>query len=333
MEVAAARVAITEATDIAEARRRAVERGAALHFDEAELGRLSIVVSEVASNVLKHGGGGDVLIGPVPGIGGDGVQVLALDRGPGIRDVDRSLRDGYSTAGTAGNGLGAIARVASTFDLFSEAGRGTVVAATVYRSGVTPLAIGAVSLPIVGERRCGDGWGAWNAGGLSSLLLSDGLGHGPSAADATERALEAFRRHAERSAAEVIGFVHDALRSTRGAAVAVAEVDHRQGTVQYCGIGNISASIITPDGNVQHLVSLSGIAGHNVRRIQTFTYPWRPGSVLVMHSDGINTHWTLSAYRGLAARRPDVVAAVLMRDHRRTRDDATVAILRYGMTA
>jgi hypothetical protein len=160
--------------------------------------------------------------------------------------------------------------------------------------------------------------------------MVDGLGHGVQAATAAEIALITFLKHAERSAGDVVMCVHQALRSTRGAAVAVAELDHRQNSLRFCGIGNIAATVITLAGETQHLVSLSGIAGHVMRRVQPFTYPWGRGSLLVMHSDGIGTHWSVSSLNGLAARRPDVIAGVLFRDHRRGRDDASVIVARNG---
>jgi len=325
MEVASALVVIQEQTDVAEARRRATDRAVRLGFDEVTIGRVAIAVTEAATNLLKHAGGGEILVGPAPGRGRSGVQVLALDRGNGIANVRASLRDGYSTSGTAGTGLGAIARVASSFDLHTQPGRGTVVAATIYPDGAEPLSIGGLAVPIAGERECGDGWAVWSAGELTSILICDGLGHGDQAAAATALALAAFRRHAEGSAADVMTAVHQALRSTRGAAVAVAELDHRQDALRFCGVGNTSAVIVKLDGQSQHLVSLPGIAGHAIRRLQTFTYDWPRGGLLVMHSDGIGTHWSLAG-DGLASRRADVIAGVLFRDHRRGRDDASVVV-------
>jgi anti-sigma regulatory factor (Ser/Thr protein kinase) len=329
MEVASALVVIQEQTDVAEARRRAADYAARLGFDEVTIGRVSIAVTEAATNLLKHAGGGEIVVGPAPGRARKGVQVLALDRGRGIANVPASLRDGFSTSGTPGTGLGAISRVASTFDLHTQPGRGTVIAATIYPQGEMPLSIGALSVAMPGERDCGDGWAVWTAGELTSVFMCDGLGHGAHAAAATAQALDTFERHAERSAAEVMTYAHQALRSTRGAAIAIAELDHRQRSLRFCGIGNISAAIVKPAGGSQHLVSLAGIAGHTIRRVQPFSYEWVPGSVLVMHSDGINAHWTV-ADDGLAARRADVIAGVLFRDHRRQRDDASVLVATNG---
>jgi len=329
MELTGALVEISEPTHVAEARRRAADMASELGFDETMRGQAAIVVTEAGTNLLKHAGSGQLFVGINRG-NTSGLQIVAMDRGRGIRDVPTSLRDGASTAGTAGNGLGAIRRLASSFDLYSVANAGTVLSATLYPASVPAPLVAGVSIPAPREVQCGDAWAVWSAGELTSVFVTDGLGHGTEAAAASSAAVAAFLRHAERSAEDVISAVHDALKSTRGAAVAVAEMDHRRGTINYCGLGNISALVVRPDASEQHLVSVSGIAGHVARRLQTFTYAWLPGSRLVIHSDGIGTRWTLAKYPGLARRHPGVIAGVIARDHRRGSDDATVVVASHS---
>jgi anti-sigma regulatory factor (Ser/Thr protein kinase) len=329
MELTSALLVVADPTDVATARRRTSALASTLGFDETISGRAAIAVTEAATNVLKHAGHGEVFVGVNAG-NASGLQVVAMDKGRGIRDIPASLRDGISTTGTAGNGLGAIKRLATTFDLYSIVGAGTVVSAGFYPEHRQVPLVAGLSIPAPGETQCGDAWAVWSAGELMSIFVSDGLGHGREAAAASAAAVSAFLRHAERSAADVITAVHDALKSTRGAAVAIAELDRRRGIVNYCGLGNISAVLVTPGAAEQHLVSLAGIAGHVARRLQPFTYPWLPGQVLLMHSDGVGTHWALSSYPGLAQRQAGVIAGVIARDHRRGSDDATVVVARYG---
>ena len=326
-------VPVVEPSQVSEARRRATEIARSIGFDATTTGRVAIVVTEAATNLLKPAGGGEVFVGPA-GIGAErGVQVIALDKGPGIADARVSMQDGYSTSGTAGTGLGAIMRASNSFDLYTSPGRGTVVAATIYTNrAAAPLAAG-VSAPLAGETACGDGWSSWSAGELTSIFVCDGLGHGPDAAHATRLAVDAFRRHAERPTTDIIGRVFEALRSSRGAAVAVAELDRREARLRYCGLGNIAGTIVTPDGATHRLVTHPGIAGHTMRRLQEFTYEWPAGSLLVLHSDGLGTHWSLERYGGLLLRRPDVIAGVLYRDFRRPHDDVTVVAARNGVPA
>ena len=316
---------------MSEARRRAADVAKALDLDEVTAGRVAIVVTEMATNLLKHAGGGEVFVDQMEL--SRGVRVIAMDRGRGISNVGASLVDGFSTVGSAGTGLGAIKRSADFFDMYSSPA-GTVIAANVLgQRSETPPTVGGVCVPARGERECGDAWAVWSAGGLTSVFVVDGLGHGHDAAHAAGVAVATFRRHAERPAPDVMALVHAALKPTRGAAVALAELDERSGSLRYCAIGNISAAVFRPNGEEQHLMTLPGIVGHVARRVQTYSYAWPRGSLLVMHSDGVGTHWTLSKYAGLSQRHPDVVAGVIYRDHRRGTDDGTTVVTRHGEAA
>jgi anti-sigma regulatory factor (Ser/Thr protein kinase) len=332
VEVTAGIVVVAEATHVSEARRRAADFSHALGLDDVAAGRVALVVTEMATNLLKHAGGGEVFVGQTEAPF-RGVQIISMDRGRGIPNIDESLVDGFSTFGSTGTGLGAIKRVSDFFDIYTSP-VGTVIAAgvLVQRADKAPTVAG-VCVPMRGEHECGDAWAVWSAGGLTSVFVVDGLGHGREAAHAARLAVATFRRHAERPAPEVIALVHATLKPTRGAAVALAELDERSGTLRYCAIGNIAAAIARPDGEEQHLITLPGIAGHVARRVQTYSYAWPRGSLLVMHSDGIGTHWSLSRYAGLARHRPDVVAGVIYRDHRRGTDDATTVVTRHGEAA
>jgi hypothetical protein len=154
----------------------------------------------------------------------------------------------------------------------------------------------------------------------------DGLGHGLAAADASVAALRAFSAVAERGPGDILHEIHGALRGTRGAAVSIAEIDRRLGVVRFAGVGNVAASIVTAE-TVRHLVSHHGIAGHQLRRVQEFQYPWPAEALLVLHSDGLQSRWTLERYPALAQRHPAVVAGVLYRDFARGTDDTTVVVL------
>lgn len=321
-------VHVAEESQIGEARRSARRVAEGLGLDEVVAERAAIVASEAARNAVLHGGGGVVAITPL-GHPARGVAIVALDRGRGIDDVARAMRDGHSTAGTAGEGLGAMSRVGTAFDVWSAPGRGTALVAEVWAGPPPPrhVAAGALSVPKPGERVCGDGWVLVEAAGRAVLAVIDGLGHGPAAADASRAAVEIVRRTAERPPGEIVDAAHAALRATRGAALAVAAVDLDSGELRYAGLGNVAGAIVG-GGVERRLVSLSGTAGHAARSIREFAYELPHGAVLVMHSDGINTHWDAAEYPGLLTRHPALVAGVLFRDHARGRDDATVVAVR-----
>jgi len=319
---------VDDVSRVGEARRATVAFAGALGFDEGRMSDVALVTTEAATNVARHGGGGYLLVRAMND--GHGIEIIAVDRGPGMADPERCLRDGFSTGGTSGTGLGAIRRIADVFDIYSAPGAGTVVLAQLLgRSATLPehAQVGAVCLAAPNEPVRGDGWALEDGGPEVRICVADGLGHGRFAHEASLAALELFRRQAMRSPAEQLRAMHLALRSTRGAAVATLRIERRDGNVRFAGIGNISCTLVAPDGQ-RSLPSHNGIIGHELRTAQEFTVPWTGRSMLVIHSDGLATRWRLDKYPGLAARHPAIVAAVLHRDFTRGRDDVTVLVVR-----
>ena len=331
-------VPVTESSQPAAARRAAVALAKNEGLSEPAVSHVALVVTELATNLVKHGNGGQLLIRRLGSEGQDGVEVLSVDKGPGIANVALSLGDGYSTSGSPGTGLGAVRRTAGEFDLYSQPGKGTVVLARVFGQGRkgSPHAqsVGVVRQTKPGEVVCGDNWIArWFADGWL-CAVADGLGHGLIASDAAAAIIDAVRRAPARlSPIEVVEAAHQAAKPTRGAAFGVAVFDEAAGVVRFAGIGNIAAVVVN-GAERRHLVSYNGIIGHEYRKLSEFSHPWYAQSVLVLHSDGIGTQWSLEQYPGLLARDPSLIAAVLYRDFTRGRDDATVVVLKerqYGI--
>ena len=326
-------IAIDDSSQIGEARRSAGAVAAASGLSATEAGRFAIIATEAATNIAKHAARGEIMLRSVVGQGVRAVDLVAIDSGPGIPDLHRALSDGYSTAGSPGHGLGAMARLATEFDIFTGPGIGTVLTARIEgdRSAAQPrdaFEVGAVRVPKRGESECGDSWGiVVGEDGRATLTVADGLGHGISAAEASWRAVELGGEHAGGSPSTVMAAIHAGLRRTRGAAVAVAELTPSDGCVRFCGLGNIAGAVVGPHSS-RSFVSLNGIAGHEMRKIQEFEYPWPTDALVILHSDGISPRWDLARYPGLAQRRASVVAGVLYRDFSRGRDDALVVVVR-----
>lgn len=325
-------LAVQDQSQVAEARRRASHMAGRQGFAEADRGRVALVATELATNILKHGNGGEILVG-VYGEGPDtGIELIALDKGVGMSNVAASVTDGHSTAGTAGNGLGAIVRQSHFVDIASWPGNGTAVLARI-KSGRRPeayadtSAIGAVSVPKTGQDVCGDSWGLSVGPEETTLLVADGLGHGPEAAEAAVEAVRLLHRFGGHRVPVLLEYIHGGLRATRGAAVSIARFQPGSGKIIYSGIGNV-AGVLSTNGELRRMVSMPGTAGHNARKIQAFEYPFT-GGLVILHSDGIASSWTLERYPNLAARHPTLIAAVLYRDLTRHRDDATVLVAKW----
>lgn len=323
-------LAVTDQSQVAQAR-RSVSAFAGQHgASEARIGAIAIVVTELATNLLKHGGGGEILAQRFDDADGSGIEVLALDRGAGMADVARCMEDGYSTAGSLGQGLGAASRQSDHLRIWSRPGLGTAVAARFVLQpalGGSQLQCGAVLAPYPGEMACGDAWACAPGASGVTLLLADGSGHGIEAEKAARLAVSVFQQHSSDACEELLGRLHRALMPTRGAAVAVARIDVAASLIRYGGVGNISGTLIAA-GRLSRMVSHNGTAGHVAPRMREFTYPFTGSPLVILHSDGITPRWDLSVYPGLAAQHPSMIAGVLLRDFRRVRDDASVVAAR-----
>jgi anti-sigma regulatory factor (Ser/Thr protein kinase) len=380
---------IADASGVAFARRGASDAAQKCALNETDAGRLALIVTEATTNIVKHAQHGELLVRELPPqVAGSaqsaagGVEVLAIDSGPGIADVRRAFDDGRSTAGTPGTGLGAIRRLSDEMSIYSQPGLGTIVRAIVRAGAPRPGAgladarnpsevasrpasgtdIGGLCVPYPGEKVCGDAWGVEPDQHGLTVTVADGLGHGPDAHVASAGAIAAVHRRAGRPPAALMQYAHDALRSTRGAAVAIARIDLVRSVLSFSGTGNIAAVVSGAsrpalvsgqfarmassaasarsdrDGERNserdsgrsswQLTSRNGIVGHTMRDAQEFEVPWTRNAMLILHSDGIGTRWDLSAYPGLQLQPSVMIAAVLYRDFARRRDDATVVVVK-----
>jgi anti-sigma regulatory factor (Ser/Thr protein kinase) len=326
-------IAVTEVTQVGEVRRAVAAFTTLLGFESAAASRASIVATEAANNLVKHAREGIMVLRSLESAGDLGIEVLALDNGPGMGDLGRCLRDGFSTAGSPGTGLGAIVRLSAFTDFYSRPPTGTALLMRFWSGLSAPppsphcLQVGAVSLAKSGEEVCGDAWAVAREDERTLLLIADGLGHGPAAAEASRTAVRIFRDNTHLALVEILQTIHRALRSTRGAAIAVAKVDLDAEVIRFSGVGNI-AGVVLAGGASQSMMSHNGTVGHEARKFQELTYPFPKGALLVMHSDGLMSRWGFDAYPGLLSHDPALVAGVLYRDFQRGRDDVTVLVAR-----
>ena len=312
---------IDDSSKVGEAR-RAAHTLANFEFSAEIAGKVSIAATELANNLLLHARGGELLIQVLGNEDSPVVELLAIDRGPGMDDVERCLRDGYSTAGTPGTGLGAVRRLATEFDIHSAPGEGTIVMARFGKTG--GMRLGAVNRVVEGEIECGDAWSLRQDAQGFALFVVDGLGHGTFAAEAARVAVGAFEANPFAQPQDILVRANGLMSKTRGGAAASARVVGDQ--VSYCGVGNISGVLIS-HGKSQGLVSHNGTLGLNQRRTQQFEYRREPGAFLIMHSDGVSARWDLKHRADLLSRHPAIIAAALYREHGRERDDATVVVV------
>ena len=203
-------IGITHTSDIAAARRVGQRMAQEQQFDDIRAGQLAIVITELATNMLKHAGEGRILLSFAYGGDACGIDVLGFDRGPGIGNLGAALRDGVSSAGTAGTGLGALRRLSNQFDVYAPRGKGAVFFMRLWAGtppAVQPLS-GGVCLPLAGETESGDAWAVARQRHAIALMMVDGLGHGPEAAAASKAFIEVVERHVEEPPVELLRLCH-----------------------------------------------------------------------------------------------------------------------------
>jgi anti-sigma regulatory factor (Ser/Thr protein kinase)/serine/threonine protein phosphatase PrpC len=310
-------------------RRRFATLAATSGLDEARTGDAALIATELATNVIKHAGHGGALLGCVEAGGARGVAIAAWDRGPGM-NVDACLRDGMSTAGTAGAGLGAVSRLASRWDAYSRHGAGAVLTACVFPRGARVHAvfdIGGVCVPHPAMTVCGDRWRAHESGRCATVIVCDGLGHGEGAAVAARAVVAAFAQHPDDGLGTILERADRATRATRGAAATIVRIDLAAGEATVAGVGNVAAWIVGSESSRQ-LVTQHGTLGQAMPRLREERYDFPAGAQLVMCSDGLKSRPAFNEQPGLLAHDPATIAAVLWRDHARGRDDSTAVVVR-----
>jgi anti-sigma regulatory factor (Ser/Thr protein kinase) len=320
-------VPVTDQSSVGEVRRTAQFAAQRLELDETRAGELALLATEASRNTLVHGGGGQVIIAGTGSGEGSLVRILAIDKGAGISNIADAMSDGYSTAGTPGGGMGAMKRMATKLEIFTSH-TGTIVMMELGTAAPAgKVLIAGMTLTYPGERVCGDGWFAQQTPDRAMVLIVDGLGHGFGAAEAAQEAVATFKQRMSLSPGEILNYINDALRKTRGAVAAVAEIRPSENRLVYAGVGNISGVVLS-GGNSRSLVSHNGTLGISAPKIQEFGSEWPGDGVLILHSDGIQSKWDLSPYSGLLARHPAVIGGALLRDFRRQRDDAGVVVVK-----
>ncbi len=325
-------VRVHDSSEVASARRIAAECAQAANLGITATGRVALVTTELATNLVKHSDGGSILFG-TDDANAKAITITAIDKGRGITNVQAAMRDGYSTAGSPGTGLGAVHRAARAVEIYTLAAKGTVLHCVVGDDAPQPsslvprprFTIAGVGIPKSGETANGDAWSAAWIGDTLTIGVADGLGHGPLAATASLAAARVFSNAAETPLERIMEDVHGALRPTRGAAVGIIRIHGALGRADFLGVGNIAGTIVRDDG-ARKVVSLPGIAGHEMRKLQSFSYPWDASAVVVLQSDGVSASWSATTYPGLMQHEPAVIAAVLYRDHCRGTDDATLVV-------
>ncbi|NKE72218.1 SpoIIE family protein phosphatase [Candidatus Manganitrophus noduliformans] len=322
-----------------EIRRRLVRLAESVGFSEEKCSDVALVATEMATNLEKHRAVLPVIRYGVTesDLRGRSLLMISEDRGPGIPHPEQALRDHYSTAGTLGGGLGAIRRLSDDFAIYSETTRprggfpGTVVVSRIWSNGPSSdnlFDCEALTRPKPGEIDNGDGVWFGQSGDSLQVAVIDGLGHGLGAKKAAQAAREGLNGTGRLPLDAVLDRLHRALQRTQGAVVGILRIDLKEGRAVYAGVGNIDCRIYGP--HPARPISMNGSLGVVTPRFREESFPFEKGDVFVLTSDGISTKWDPADYGKSASASPLLLGSLLLRDHSRPKDDATVVVGRIG---
>ena len=301
-----------------------------LHCDE-----IGLAVTELASNLIRHAPGGTIKLGQVRTGERAGIEIQSVDNGPGISDVDRAITDGYSTAGGLGLGLGTVNRLMDELEISSGAKGGLhIVCRRWVRGRPSGAVLGGLDFGAA-TRSCrqlpenGDTFifKQWERNALAGVI--DGLGHGPLAQRASQAARQYIEQHFDQSLANLFLGVDRACRATRGVVMALARFDLARQTLTVASVGNIEVRLVGSPEKF-NLVVRRGIVGLNAPKPVPSEHPWTSTCLLIMHSDGIRTHWNWSQFNDVMREAPNAIARRLLSELGKMDDDATVIVARSG---
>ncbi|MHC5023936.1 MAG: ATP-binding SpoIIE family protein phosphatase [Planctomycetota bacterium] len=332
-----------------------------LGFDAPAVNKIATATSELARNIIKYAGTGEILIRQAGNGGGIGIEIAARDRGPGIADVDTAMQDHYSSSGTLGLGLPGVRRMMDDFEIETEVDRGTTVTIRAWRTRPSPRlhrSVADTAARAEGERRfeerdhqrgrtvdvgpevdcayvirpcrgelvSGDEVYVERRDDHLVVALIDALGHGPSASRAARLAKTVLRESRKASVMTLMQALHEALAATVGAAASICEIDLATRTGQYCAVGNTVGRILGKRDLRLH--ATAGVLGSNLRPPRQDRFHLEPGELLVMYSDGISDRFVMNDYPQIGYQHARTIVASLLARFGKPHDDASCVVVR-----
>ncbi|WP_163397531.1 SpoIIE family protein phosphatase [Flavobacterium fluviatile] len=304
-----------------------------LGFTPHRAAETDIIVAELTSNLIKFAKEGVLLYRPHLVAEQSAIEIYCLDKGIGFENAARIMNDGYSTANTLGHGLGSIKRLSNDFQIYSMKNWGCVQYVRICEkvdiclpSFKNELKYSTIAVNYPGEKVCGDGYHIKYLKNGFQIFVGDGLGHGEYAYEAVQAGLKAFRQTIEFQPSEILRDIHAKTKKTRGLVATIITVDYAAEVWNICGIGNINTRIYNGLENKTY-TPYNGILGHNIpRTLNNTIVPYKKHQIIIMHSDGLRTRWSLNDMNGIFKQSPGIIAASLLKENIRGNDDATIFV-------
>lgn len=325
---------ISNPAEVIAIRRIAREMAGEIGFDEATREEIGLVVSELASNITKYAPRGIITLSQICDLHREGILIEAEDEGEGF-NIHAAMQDGVSTSGTLGVGLGAVNRLMDEFDILQREDRtGTRILCKRFLHDNSnhghhcPFDFGVVSRPKPGETANGDSFVIKHIRNATLVGVIDGVGHGVLANQAANAARQYIERHADLSLLEIFKGVDRACASTRGVVMALTVFDWSQKCFRFASVGNIEVSVMHGHYEKPKFIVRRGIVGKHAPQPVITENEWHPGNILILHSDGLSTHWSWQDFSLYSEHPAQVLAENIYNANQKDHDDATIVIVK-----
>lgn len=325
---------ISSPAEVIAIRRISKEMSKKIGFDNHAQEEIVLVVSELASNIIKYADRGIITLTPVSLSEQNGLMIEAVDSGSGFNE-NIALKDGFSSSGTLGFGLGAVNRMMDEFDIHTNENNQTgtrIICKRWLRSkssftGRCPFDVGVVSRPKSGETVNGDSFVIKHGNGQSLVAVIDGVGHGLLAHQAAQAARYYIESHSELPFIDIFRGVDRACRSSRGVVMALASIDWDSMKLSFASVGNIEVKVLGAQEKFKFIVR-RGIVGKNAPNPVITENDWRLDYALALHSDGLSTHWSWDDFSHHSDRTAQFIAEQIHRTLKKDNDDTTLIIVK-----
>ncbi|MEW6261804.1 MAG: ATP-binding protein [Thermodesulfobacteriota bacterium] len=328
-------VLIASDLDVFTARRAGRQMAEEVGFNSSDCALLEIVVSELATNIVKYAVKGTISLENIPG----GVEIISEDCGRGIENIEQALNPGKSSRGL-GLGLNGVKRMMDHLEIVSAKEKGTRIIARKWRADIpypvrpkqeygVPtgglMKYGVISIPALGSELNGDAYVIKEFQNKALIAVLDGLGHGHNAYMVVQQAVDYIQRNYSDDIAAIIEGCHEVLRRTRGMVMRLTRIDFEEEKLTTAGVGNVDIKV---DGKNQvRAVATRGIVGHNLGRLLIQDFPYSKGDTIFIYSDGVSGRFDPKIFE-LRGMEPPEIAGVVFRRFGKDLDDATIVVAR-----
>jgi len=339
---------INSEADIGACRRKAVTLSSEIGFDKTKAAEIAILVTEMVSNVVKHGKNKGRLVACeiVDDLDNKAIEVWCFDAGDGFRDFTDALRDGNSAVNTLGVGLGSIRRFSDELEFNPKVKKDKeeiyLSDNNVFKNCIRSrkwiprkktlrrhhqLDIGLATRCKPGEQLNGDAIVVVHLDSNTTVAaVIDGLGHGKEAHFASHLAKEQIVQKAELPLTTLMQHIHNSIKGTRGCVIGLIKINTKMEKLFFSGIGNIECFVVHK-GLKKSLLSFGGIMGHNMRTPRVFEADFILDDMVCLYSDGIVSRWNIEELKEENNNQEKV--NIVLNKYSRTNDDASILIISH----